>query len=101
MTAYTSTPAAITTGPAAKKKPIRKLAPGLLKAEDAAAYCAHSRSTWDRNTAAGLTPAPIRVGGLLAWSRRELHEWILRGCPDRATWQRLWPAIRDRRPARK
>ena len=92
MTAASSTPA-----PEATKKPRRKLAPGLLKAEDAAAYCAHSRSTWDRNTAAGLTPAPIRVGGLMAWSRVELREWILRGCPDRKTWGRIWPAIRERR----
>ena len=93
MIAASPTPAA----PKATKKPRRKLAPGLLKAEDAAAFCAHSRSSWDRNTAAGLTPAPIRVGGLLAWSRIELREWILRACPPRSTWQRLWPQLRDAR----
>ena len=95
MTAASSTPA-----PEATKKPHRKLAPGLLKAEDAAAYCAHSRSTWDRNTAAGLTPSPIRVGGLMAWSRVELREWILRGCPDRKAWSKLWPQLRDRHAKR-
>ena len=90
------TTSAPTPDAAARKKSARKLAPGLLRAEDAALFCSHSRSAWDRNNAAGLTPAPVRVGGILGWSRVELSQWILHGCPPRSSWARLWPAIRDR-----
>lgn len=80
-------------------KPCRKrrpLAPGLLRAEDAATFCACSRSAWDRANASGLTPAGIRIGGVLAWGRAELAAWVRHGCPPRPTWAKLWVALRDR-----
>ena len=79
----------------------RLLPPALLDRPDAAAFLSISVSTLDRLNAAGEVPAPVRLGGRLAWGRRELSAWAARGCPDRAAWSKLWPLIRDRRPARK
>jgi predicted DNA-binding transcriptional regulator AlpA len=78
------------------RTPIRKTArrrtlpPGLLRRRAAAAYCSVGTSTWDRLTAAGLTPAATKLSGACAWSRRELSAWIDHGCPDRATWGPIW-----------
>ena len=89
-----------TTSIRAKPKP-RRLPPALLSRESAAAYLTISASSLDRLSAAGDLPAPVKLGGRIAWCRRELSAWAARGCPDRATWAKLWPQIRDRRPARK
>ena len=98
MTAATSTPVPTT----AKARKRRKfLPPALLGREAAAAFLTISASSLDRLSAAGEVPAPVRLGGRIAWCRRELSAWAARGCPDRATWAKLWPLIRDRRPARK
>ncbi len=59
--------------------------------------CCVGTSTWDRLTAAGLTPAPIRLGGSVAWSRRELTVWIDYGCPPRAEWEPVWRTLRTAR----
>jgi predicted DNA-binding transcriptional regulator AlpA len=69
--------------PAMRSKRRRRL-PGLLRRKSAARFCGVGASTWDRLTAAGLTPAPIRLGGSVGWSRRELARWIEHGCPARA-----------------
>ena len=98
MTPVTATPAT-----ASKKKPRvrrRLMPPALLDKPDAAAFLSISVSTLDRLSAAGEVPAPVRLGGRLAWNRRELSAWAARDCPDRASWAKLWPTIRDRRPAR-
>lgn len=71
----------------------RPLPPGLLRREAAARYCGAGVSTWDRWAAAGLTPAPVRVGGAVLWSRAELAEWCRHRCPDRATWTPVWQAV--------
>lgn len=71
----------------------RALLPGLLRREAAAEYCSAGLSTWDRMTAAGLTPAPVRLGGSVLWSRRELTAWMDHGCPARATWTPIWQAV--------
>lgn len=70
----------------------RRIPPGLLRRAEAARYCGAGVSTWDRWTAAGLTPAPVRIGGALAWGRRELTAWIDHGCPTRAVWSAVWHA---------
>lgn len=103
MTPVTATPATATPATASKKKPRvrrRLLPPALLDKPDAAAFLSISVSTLDRLSAAGEVPAPVRLGGRLAWNRRELSAWAARDCPDRASWAKLWPTIRDRRPAR-
>jgi len=95
---------ALLTAPARKRRPV---SPGALKRTEAAHYCATAPSTWDRMTAAGITPAPIRLGGLVLWSRAELAAWLKRGCPPRVEWEIIWrtllaaelaaPAVRTRR----
>jgi predicted DNA-binding transcriptional regulator AlpA len=82
------------TQPTPPRKPTRRRTPpGLLRRKDAARYCGAGESTWDRWTAAGLTPAPVRIGGAVLWSRHELAEWCRAGCPDRRTWAPIWAAI--------
>lgn len=77
--------------PAQKKR--RRPPPGLLRREVAARFCGVGASTWDRLTAAGLTPTPIRLGGSVGWSRRGLALWIDHGCPPRAEWEPVWHTI--------
>ena len=83
------------------RKTRRRLPPGLLRREDAARFCSVGASTWDRLTAAGRNPAPIRLGGSVGWSRRELSLWIDCGCPPRDEWEPIWTAaLLARRAAR-
>lgn len=93
-------PTTETETPTPKKRKRRALRPGLLRRERAARYCDLGESTWDRLTAAGLTPAPIRLGGSVGWSRRELDRWIEHGCPPRAEWEPIWAALRTARRAK-
>jgi hypothetical protein len=51
-------------------------------------------STWERYDAAGLVPAPVRVGGCKLWGVAELRAWAVHGCPPRAEWQPLWQQLR-------
>jgi predicted DNA-binding transcriptional regulator AlpA len=62
----------------------------LLRRPEAAAACGKGVSTWDRMTAAGLTPAPVKLGGSVLWSAEELAEWVRHGCPPRTEWVPLW-----------
>jgi predicted DNA-binding transcriptional regulator AlpA len=68
--------------------------PGMLRRQDAARFCSLGASSWDRYTAAGLNPAPIRLGGAVLWSADELSAWIRHGCPPRAEWTPRWAALR-------
>lgn len=77
----------------ARKNRRRSLPPGLLRRTQAARFCGVGASTWDRLAAAGLTPAPVKLGGSVGWSRRELTAWIDRGCPARADWSPIWSAL--------
>ena len=79
------------------KRSARRVVPGLLRRTDAARFCGVGASTWDRLTAAGRTPAPIRLGGSIGWSRRELTMWIDYGCPPRAEWEPVWRTFRTAR----
>jgi len=74
---------------ARKKKTRRRVPPALLRRAAAARYCGAGVSTWDRWAAAGLTPAAVKIGGAVCWSRHELAAW----CPPRSVWQPLWKAI--------
>jgi predicted DNA-binding transcriptional regulator AlpA len=81
------------TPPVRRKPSRRRIPPGLLRRAAAARYCGAGVSTWDRWTAAGLTPAPVRIGGAVLWSRHELAEWCRHGCPPRAEWEPIWAAL--------
>lgn len=75
------------------KKSRRRVPPGLLRRADAAEFCGAGTSTWDRWTAAGLTPEPVKVGGAVLWSCSELAAWCRHRCPPRAEWQPVWAAL--------
>lgn len=85
--------------PTESPRTARRFSPGLLRRVAAARFCGVGASTWDRLTAAGRTPAPIRLGGSVGWSRRELARWIDHGCPPRAEWEPVWRAILHARRA--
>jgi predicted DNA-binding transcriptional regulator AlpA len=86
------------TPPPGRKNTHRGRVPmGLLRRAAAARYCGAGVSTWDRWSAAGLTPAPVRIGGAVLWSRHELAAWCRHGCPPRSEWQPLWAALRTAR----
>jgi predicted DNA-binding transcriptional regulator AlpA len=84
-----------------EKTPRRRLVlpPGLLRREDAAAYCGVEVTTWDRHNAAGKVPEPVRLGGAVCWRRWELRAWIDHECPPRAEWAPVWKALRAARYA--
>ena len=75
----------------------RRISPALLRRTEAADYCGVGASTWDRLSAAGMTPAPIKLGGSVGWSRRELSAWIDHGCPERRAWVPIWTALQTAR----
>lgn len=54
----------------------------LLRRRDLALVLALSERTILRYRTAGLLPEPLRLGGVLRWSRRTLQRWIDAGCPS-------------------
>jgi predicted DNA-binding transcriptional regulator AlpA len=80
-----------------KRRRRRRIAPGLLRAPQAADYCSLSEASWARLHASGKVPTPIRLGGCVCWSRRELSLWIEYGCLPRREWQEIWHSLRARR----
>jgi predicted DNA-binding transcriptional regulator AlpA len=70
--------------------------PELLRAAEASKLCGIPRSSWDKQTASGLTPMPIRLGKANRWSASELRAWMFHRCPDRKTWEAMWPKIREK-----
>lgn len=56
---------------------------------EAARLCAVSPASWDRLTAAGKTPRPLKLGGRVVWRRTDLEAWIAHGCPNRKTFDTL------------
>lgn len=57
------------------------VAPALLDAAAAAAFCSVSLSFWHKLRRTGRVPDPIRLGSAVRWRRIELGEWINSGCP--------------------
>jgi predicted DNA-binding transcriptional regulator AlpA len=66
----------------------------MLRRTEAAKACGKGTSTWDKMTAAGLTPAPVKLGGTVLWPAEELTEWCRHGCPPRAEWGPIWASLR-------
>ncbi len=54
----------------------------LLDVGDVAALIRCSRRHIYRLSDAGRMPAPVRLGALVRWRRRELIEWLDAGCPS-------------------
>lgn len=62
----------------------------LIDRKQAAAWAAVSVATWDRMTAAGKTPKPIRLSnGCVRWRTTDLRAWVEAGCPDRFAFESL------------
>lgn len=70
--------------------------PIALTRQQAAVYLGMSPSLFSDHLAAGVIPAPARLSGPRStprWSRDELRAWQAHGCPPRAQWERIWPAM--------
>jgi predicted DNA-binding transcriptional regulator AlpA len=65
---------------------VQPIAPLLVGRAEAAQLCGVSPGSWDRHNAAGLVPAPRRLGGRPLWSTSELRAWVDHGCPPRSEW---------------
>ena len=61
----------------------------LLDAVQAAALCSLAKATWYRLDAIGRIPAPITLCRRKLWSRADLEDWVLAGCPARPEWEKL------------
>lgn len=68
----------------------------LVSAEEAAALCGVSRSTWLGWDAEGLCPRRIVIGGSVRWSRLQLARWSAAGAPDRAAFEAMEDAGRKK-----
>jgi excisionase family DNA binding protein len=55
--------------------------PELLDARAVARLLDCSPRTVYRLADSGRIPSPVRLGGLVRWSRRGLEGWIEEGCP--------------------
>lgn len=78
-----------------------RLRPILVRRDPAAELCDVSPETWDRWSAAGFNPEPVKRGAVLLWCLAELRCWADHGCPPRAEWKPIWSAVvRGRRIGR-
>ncbi|MDY7107860.1 MAG: helix-turn-helix domain-containing protein [Planctomycetota bacterium] len=74
--------------PLAREIALDRAMPLLVRARQAARMCGVGERTWRRWHAAGLVPAPVRVGGAVLWRVSELVAWTQAGAPSRAEWAR-------------
>ncbi len=101
LTLHTPTTDAPTTPDAAPPPATpKRRRPLLLRRPAAAALVGVSVPTWDRLTAAGRNPAPLRLGGGTFWRRGELAAWVRAGCPVRDQWTAIREAAARRRGRR-
>ena len=59
----------------------RAIEPELVDVRGVSAMLACSQRTVWRLSDGGKMPLPIRIGKLVRWRRKDLEEWIQRGCP--------------------
>lgn len=70
----------------------------LIGVDEVAALLGISRTTVERQHAAGKLPAPRRLCRRLVWDLAELNEWISRPKPDgslldRSQWSPVWASL--------
>jgi len=58
---------------------VAEVAPLMNDIETAAMFCISTRHM-KRLVEKGEFPAPIRLGGCIRWSRKDIQEWIAGGC---------------------
>ena len=68
----------------------------LLRPADAARICGVSVRNWRSWYAAGRIPAPVKVGSLKLWRKRDLDNWADAGCPSRPELKRMQEAAERR-----
>ncbi|UCG47131.1 MAG: AlpA family phage regulatory protein [Phycisphaerales bacterium] len=61
----------------------------LLSAASIAKLLSLSRRQVFRLNSGGRIPAPIRIGGAVRWSAKEVSAWLAAGAPDRKTWEAI------------
>ena len=61
--------------------------PLVLRRPVAAEFLGIGATTLDTLNNAGKTPAPVRIGGTVAYRTADLAEWVRLGCPDRAEFE--------------
>ncbi|HEV3258705.1 MAG TPA: hypothetical protein VG013_17670 [Gemmataceae bacterium] len=61
----------------------------LVGRKEAATLAGVSRATWDRLSAAGKTPLPLKLNARTLWRRADLQLWVALGLPDRKTFAAL------------
>ncbi len=73
------------------KAPTATAAPdpiAVSKSTAAAMFDCSARS-WQKYSAAGLIPEPVRFNGRPRWILAELQDWAAAGCPSRARWMQM------------
>jgi prophage regulatory protein len=60
-----------------------RLPPALLEKRQVARLIGCSVRQVSRLVASGRMPPPVRLGGLVRWSRTVVEAWIAEGCPVR------------------
>jgi len=63
--------------------------PLAIRAKELAALLGVSlRQVW-RLSSSGKLPKPLRLGGSVRWSLKEIEAFVEAGCPDRQTWEEV------------
>lgn len=68
--------------PTAAIRGVEQVPTAMLDVNDVAEALSCSPRTVYRLADSGRIPAPVRLGGLVRWSRQALAEWIADGCPS-------------------
>ena len=71
--------------------------PLLVRRHEAARLCSVGIATWDRWSASGRNPRPLKIVGAVFWATEELAEWCRYGCPPRVRWDAIWAGINRRK----
>jgi hypothetical protein len=85
------------TAPVQASKARKRRLPLTLRRKGAARLVGVPLPTWDRWSAAGLTPEGTKVAGTRRYRVAELVAWVRHGMPPRKEWAPLWRDLQSRR----
>jgi len=72
-----------------EKTNVNQTQPLAIRAKELAALLGVSlRQVW-RLSSSGKLPKPLRLGGSVRWSLKEIEAFVEAGCPDRASWEEM------------
>ena len=72
--------------------------PALIDAKETSRLCSISTPMLYKLNAMGSMPAPLKIGKLMRWRRKEILRWIDKGCLDLSSEKK---ATVDKKSARK